>query len=132
MPFADHAIIAGAGIVAGAINAVAGGGTLLTFPVLVALGRDPVLANATNALSLWPGSLAGAYALRREAWQARDLLFLLLPISVIGSFAGGVLLLQTPTRVFSGIVPFLVLGATLLLALQKQIARALPQAGDAA
>lgn len=121
----DAWIIAAAGVVAGAINSIAGGGTLLTFPALIWLGRDPVLANATNALALWPGSLAGAYALRAEAWQARAMLRWLVPIGVVGSFIGGALLLATPTRVFSGIVPYLVLAATLLLAAQRPLARTL-------
>jgi len=121
MPVGDALIIFATGILAGAINAVAGGGTLLTFPILLWLGRDPILANATNALALWPGSLAGAYALRKEAYAARAILRWLLPIGVVGSFIGGVLLLATPTRVFSGIVPFLVLGATLLLAVQRPL-----------
>ena len=109
------------GVLAGAINAVAGGGTLLTFPILLWLGRDPIIANATNALALSPGSFAGAIALRKEAYAARDMLRWLLPIGVVGSLIGGVLLLATPTRVFSGIVPFLVLGATLLLAVQRPL-----------
>jgi uncharacterized membrane protein YfcA len=127
----DALIIFATGIVAGAINAVAGGGTLLTFPILLWLGRDPIIANATNALSLSPGSLAGAYALRKEAFAARAILRWLLPIGVVGSLIGGVLLLATPTRVFSGIVPGLVLGATLLLAVQRPLkARLQMTAGD--
>jgi uncharacterized membrane protein YfcA len=121
MPLADALIIFATGVFAGAINAIAGGGTLLTFPMLLWLGRDPILANATNALALWPGSLAGAYALRREAYAARAILKMLLPIGVVGSLIGGVLLLATPTRVFSEIVPFLVLLATLLLAVQRPL-----------
>jgi uncharacterized membrane protein YfcA len=115
-----------AGLLAGAVNAIAGGGTLLTFPALVWLGRDPITANATNALSLWPGSLAGAYALRRETAEAGPLLRYLIPASVIGSLIGGLLLLATPVRVFSGIAPYLVLFATLLLAAQRPLARLLP------
>lgn len=121
MPLVDALIIFATGVFAGAINAVAGGGTLLTFPMLLWLGRDPIIANATNALALWPGSLAGAYALRREAYAARSILKLLLPIGVVGSFIGGVLLLATPARVFKEIVPFLVLLATLLLAVQRPL-----------
>jgi uncharacterized membrane protein YfcA len=127
MPLTEALIIFATGVFAGAINAVAGGGTLLTFPMLMWLGRDPILANATNALALWPGSLAGAYALRREAYAARAILKMLLPIGVVGSFIGGVLLLATPTRVFSEIVPFLVLLATLLLAVQKPLRERLAQ-----
>jgi hypothetical protein len=123
MPLAEHFLIFCAGAAAGAINAVAGGGTLLTFPVLVWLGRDPVVANATNALALWPGSLAGAYALRREAAQLPGLLRQLLPVSVLGAWLGGILLLATPTRVFSSLVPVLVLLATALLAAHRPLGR---------
>lgn len=131
MPPVEALVIFVTGVLAGAINAVAGGGTLLTFPVLLWLGRDPILANATNALALWPGSLAGAYALRKEAYAARAMLRWLLPIGVVGSLIGGVLLLATPARVFAGIVPLLVLGATLLLAVQRRLkARLGAGAGD--
>lgn len=125
MPSADHLWIFCAGFGAGAINAVAGGGTLLTFPVLVWLGRDPVVANATNALALWPGSLAGAYALRREARQMAGLLRTLIPVSMLGAWLGGMLLLATPSRVFADIVPWLVLLATLLLAAQRPLVQLL-------
>lgn len=125
---ADHLFIFAAGLIAGAVNSVAGGGTLLTFPVLLWLGRDPVLANATNALALWPGSFAGVVALRQEALEMRAILRWLLPIGVVGSLIGGVLLLATPSRVFDGIVPYLVFAATLLLALQRPLMRLLPAA----
>jgi uncharacterized membrane protein YfcA len=118
---------AGAG--AGVVNAVAGGGTLLSFPVLLWAGRDPIVANATNALALWPGSLAGAVAFRRELASARPLLTLLLPAAVLGAALGGWLLLATPTRMFSSLVPYLVLGATVLLALQRPL-RALVRGAD--
>jgi len=122
----DHALIFAVGVLAGTINAVAGGGTLLTFPLLLWLGRDPIVANATNALALWPGSLAGVVALRQEAFAMRHLLRWLLPIGVVGSLMGGVLLLATPSRVFADFVPYLVLAATLLLALQRPLMRVLP------
>jgi uncharacterized membrane protein YfcA len=119
----EVAAICGAGALAGAINTVAGGGTLLTFPVLVWLGRDPVMANATNALALWPGSLAGFFALRAEAVAQRRLLALLAPVSALGGVLGGWALLVTPARLFDFLVPLLVLLATLLLALRKPLAR---------
>lgn len=120
----DHLLVFAVGVIAGAINSVAGGGTLLTFPLLLWLGRDPVIANATNALALWPGSLAGAIALRREVFAMRTMLKWLLPIGVVGSLIGGVLLLATPSRVFGNIVPYLVLFATLLLAVQRPLTQA--------
>lgn len=122
----DHVFLFIAGLLAGAINAIAGGGTLITFPILLWLGRDPIVANATNALSLWPGSLAGVYALRREVKSSIPLLRWLLPVGVVGSALGGLLLLATPSKVFADIVPLLVLAATLLLALQRPLKRWLP------
>jgi uncharacterized membrane protein YfcA len=112
-----------AGLGAGAINAVAGGGTLLSFPVLVWAGRDPVVANATNALALWAGSLASAVGLRRELARASPVLPLLLPSAVVGAAIGGWLLLRTPSRVFSALVPYLVMGATVLMAAQRPLRR---------
>src|SRR5262245_21208905 len=96
-PVGDAAIIFAAGVGAGAVNAVAGGGTLLSFPLMVWLGRDPIVANATNTLALWPGSLASAVGFRRELAGAGPLLRLLLPAALLGGVAGGVLLLRTPT-----------------------------------
>ena len=69
----DTAIILIAALLAGAINSIAGGGTLISFPALVWLGRDPILANATNAVAMWPGSLAAAYGFRRELAQLHQL-----------------------------------------------------------
>ena len=123
MPIADTAAVFAAGLGAGLINAVAGGGTLLSFPVLVWAGRDPVVANATNALALWPGSLASALGLRRELGRAAPVLRLMLPPAVVGGALGGWLLLRTPSKVFSSIVPYLVLAATVLMAMQRPLRR---------
>jgi uncharacterized membrane protein YfcA len=122
----DALVICAVGTLAGAINALAGGGTLLTFPALVWLGRDAVVANATNALALWPGSLAGAYALRSEAAAQRKLLLALAPVSMLGGLLGGYALLVTPARLFDFLVPVLVALATLVLGLRKRLAGALP------
>jgi uncharacterized protein len=121
----DTAILLVAAMLAGAINSVAGGGTLLSFPVLVWLGRDPILANATNAVAMWPGSLAGAYGFRRELRTTTRWLLLLIFPSLLGGALGAWLLLRTPTSTFERLVPFLILGATLLLAAQEPISRRL-------
>ncbi|HYC58566.1 MAG TPA: sulfite exporter TauE/SafE family protein [Thermoanaerobaculia bacterium] len=117
----DTAVIVIAGVMAGAINSLAGGGTLISFPALLWLGRDPILANATNAVAMWPGSLAGAYGFRRELATTRRWLLLLIIPSLIGGGLGAWLLLRTPASTFERLVPFLILGATLLLAAQEMI-----------
>lgn len=110
---------------AGMINSVAGGGTLLSFPALIWLGRDPVIANATSTVALWPGSFGGLLGFRRELRQSRRWAFWLGVPSVLGGALGAYLLLRTPSRTFSAIVPYLILGATLLMAAQDQITRRL-------
>ena len=118
-------IILAAGVAAGAINSIAGGGTLVSFPALLWLGRDPIMANATNTVAIWPGSLAGAYGFRQELATVRRWLLLLIIPSLAGGALGGWLLLRTPTSTFERLVPFLILGATLLLAAQEMITRRL-------
>lgn len=103
---------------AGAVNAVAGGGSLLTFPALVWAGRDPIIANATNTVTLWPGSLAAAIALRHDLRGAERWLALFVPPCVIGAVLGAWLLLRTPSHVFAAMVPYLILFATALFAVQ--------------
>lgn len=119
------------GLLAGAVNSMAGGGTLISFPTLVWLGRDPIIANATNAVAMWPGSLAGAFGYRSELASVRRWLLLLIIPSLLGGGLGSWLLLRTPTRTFERLVPFLILGATLLLAVQDVITRRLGVAGRA-
>lgn len=114
-----------AALVAGMINSVAGGGTLVSFPTLVWVGLDPVIANATSTFSLWPGSLGGMLGFRRELGQSRRWMLVLGAPSVIGGLVGAALLLRTPSRTFSAIVPYLILFATVLFAAQEPITRAL-------
>jgi uncharacterized membrane protein YfcA len=112
------------------VNSVAGGGTLLSFPALVWIGRDPILANATNAVALWPGSLSGAFGFRREfGGSARWVLFLVGP-SIGGGLLGAFLLLRTPSETFNWMVPYLILAATLLLAAQEPLVRRIYRDGD--
>ena len=113
--------------VAGAVNSVAGGGTILTFPVLASiLPADPgrmVTANATSTIGLWPGAIAGAWAYRQErAGQPPWAAWLLVP-SVVGAVAGAVLVLVLPPRMFDICVPWLILSAAILFALQPQLSR---------
>ncbi|AUX40996.1 membrane protein [Sorangium cellulosum] len=115
MDLTGAALLAGGAAVAGAINAVAGGGTLVSFPAAIAAGLAPLAANATNAVALTPASLASAWAYRRELARDAHVLRLLLLPSLLGGAAGSALLLVTPQRVFDAAVPALVLVATLLL-----------------
>ena len=115
-----------AGFCGGAVNAVAGGGTNLSFPALLWLGLPPVTANATSAVALWPGSLSGALGFRR-ALRAIDRRWwwLLLP-SVAGGILGAVLLVEGPPRAFAAAAPWLVLGSTLLFAVEPALRRSIP------
>ncbi|GAA1804581.1 sulfite exporter TauE/SafE family protein [Luedemannella flava] len=114
-------LLVSAGFLAGAVNAVAGGGTLLTFPALLATGLSPVAANVTNTVAVWPGYLSGAATYRHNVRQRRDLLVPLGVVSIIGAVLGTVALLTAPDSVFRALVPFLVLGATAVIALQPRI-----------
>lgn len=109
---------------AGAINSLAGGGTLLTFPALQALGGLPALmANGTSTLALMPGSLAGGWGYRRElAGPLRDWLWLLLPVSLAGGALGSLLAVGLPAAAFAAVVPWLLLTATLLFLFQPALA----------
>ena len=117
----DAGILLAASLAAGAVNSVAGGGSLITFPVLVWLGRDPILANATNCVSLSPGSLAALHGFRRELRGLGSWVRWGTAPSVVGGVIGAVLLLRTPSRVFAWLVPWLIGFATLLFALSGPI-----------
>jgi len=113
-----------AAFVAGAINSVSGGGSLVSFPTLLWAGMNPVIANASNTVALWPGALASLFGFRRE-FAATSVRSRLLAIpSVIGSIAGAYLLINTPTKWFAAAVPYLLLGASLLFGAQEVITRA--------
>jgi len=109
---------------AGAINAVAGGGTMVTFPALLWCGLGERLANTTSSVALWPGSVGGMWGFRRELRRGGRWLFLLVP-SFVGGGAGAGLLLYTPPQIFRLIVPYLILFATILFMLQEPISHAL-------
>jgi uncharacterized membrane protein YfcA len=125
-----EAVIVAAAFAAGLINSIAGGGTLVSFPALVWTGRDPVLANATSTVALWPASLAGAYGFRREQKGGARLFLLFGVPSLAGGVLGAVLLLRTPSQTFARLVPFLILFATLLVAVQEPISRRLRRADE--
>jgi uncharacterized membrane protein YfcA len=120
---ARDGLLFGAAALAGAVNAVAGGGTLLSFPAAIAWGLPSPIANATNAVAMAPGSLASAWAYRRELAGGGRLTALLIAPTVVGAVLGAFIMRHTPERVFDALVPVLVLGATLVMLLQGLIAR---------
>jgi uncharacterized protein len=114
-----------AAFAAGAINSIAGGGTLLTFPVLIWLGLDPKVANATSTVALWPGLFGGLYGYRKELENSSPILIRLGLTSIVGGGIGAWLLIFTPSPTFARLVPFLILFATILFMLQGTINRRL-------
>jgi uncharacterized protein len=108
---------------AGVLNSIAGGGTLITFPVLIWLGLDPKVANATSTVALWPGLFGGLFGFRRELSNSSAILARLGITSVIGGAVGAWLLIATPSPTFARMVPFLILFATLLFMAQGTINR---------
>lgn len=111
-----------AGLAAGGINAVAGGGTLITFPALLAVGLSPVAANVTNTVAVWPGYISSAASYRGQ-WKDRASLVRLAIASALGGVVGTAVLLTTPAKVFHALVPYLVLAATALIASQPEVSR---------
>src|SRR5437762_94077 len=103
---------------AGAINAVAGGGTLVTFPTLLFFGTQPIVANATSTLALVLGTSGSIYGYRRHLKAVAPWLWQLVPISIVGGLIGAGLLTRTSNRLFSKLVPFLILFATVLFLMQ--------------
>ena len=114
-----------AAAVGGAINAIAGGGTLVTFPALVGLGVPAIVANATSTVALWPGAIASMYGYRHELAGVRSWAVRFAVPSLAGGLVGALLLLRTPEDRFDRIVPWLVLGATLLFVVQRPLMAAL-------
>jgi uncharacterized membrane protein YfcA len=117
--------VAAAGFAAGGINAVVGSGTLVTFPVLLAVGLPPVTATVSNSMGLVAGNLTGAIGYRRELRGQRGLILRLLPASVLGALTGAYLLLHLPASSFETIVPALVGLAVVLVAVQPALQRIL-------
>ncbi|MFM8579515.1 MAG: sulfite exporter TauE/SafE family protein [Planctomycetaceae bacterium] len=123
----DHAGLMVVTFIAAAINSVAGGGTLLTFPILAAIlpagDARLVVANATSTVGLWPGAVAAAWAYRGERRGQPPWAVWLIAPSVLGAVAGGLLLVRMPSGVFDRLVPWLILAAAILFAIQPAIAR---------
>ena len=123
---ASHVVLLlAAGVVAGFFNGVAGGGSLISFPLLLALGYPALTANITNTVGIWPGYLGGAAGFREQIADQRDRLARLSLVAVAGGVTGAVLLLTTSSATFSRLAPWLVLSASLLFAAQPLLRRLL-------
>jgi uncharacterized membrane protein YfcA len=116
-------IVLVAGVLAGAINSIAFGGSLISFPTLVWLGLPPIAANATNTAAMWPGSLGAVWGYRRELAHTKRRMYWLIVPSVIGAVVGAALLRVTPAALFDRLVPLLILFATVLFAVQERVQR---------
>jgi uncharacterized protein len=117
----DYLLIAMASVAAGAVNALAGGGTLITFPMLTFVGIPALAANVTNTVALCPGYLGATVAQSNDLQGQKGRLWLCLPAGLLGGVLGGVLLLNTGERAFRALVPFLILLASALLAVQGRL-----------
>ncbi|MGC2473759.1 MAG: sulfite exporter TauE/SafE family protein [Candidatus Sulfotelmatobacter sp.] len=111
-----------AGVIGGALNSVAGGGSFVAFPALLFTGVPPIPANATNTIALWTGAAASGGAYRKRLDVPRKVMIPLLGASLVGGLTGALLLLKTPAHTFMRVLPWLTLGATLLFAFGKKIA----------
>src|SRR5579862_1949754 len=111
-----------AGVLGGALNSVAGGGSFIAFPALLFTGVPPIPANATNTLALWTGAAASGGAYRNRLDVPMRVLLPLLITSLIGGIAGAALLLRTPANTFMRVLPWLMLAATLLFLFGKKLA----------
>jgi uncharacterized protein len=114
-------LVAVAGFLAGAMNSMAGGGTFFSFPAMLAVGVPPVAANASNSVALWPASLSGAWAYRRELSRYKSYLIPMAIVSLVGGIGGGLLLLSTRDATFALLIPWLLLFATVLFAFSGKI-----------
>ncbi|MDG4827265.1 sulfite exporter TauE/SafE family protein [Asanoa sp. WMMD1127] len=123
MDLSQAVLLLAAGLAAGLMNAIAGGGSLITFPALLGIGLPSVPANVSNSVAVCPGYFASVYGSRHDLRGQLRRTVLLLPTAVAGAIAGCVLLLITPETAFDKVVPFLVLGATAVLAFQDQLRR---------
>ncbi len=125
MTLLEALAILAAAVAAGTINTIVGSGTLITFPVLIALGWAPVVANVSNNIGLVPGAYTGVFGYRRELEGQRSLIRSLAPFTIAGAIAGAVLLLVLPAAAFKAIVPVFIAIAVILVTLQPRINAAL-------
>jgi hypothetical protein len=125
MPASHALLILLAGVIGGIFNGVAGGASLITFPILLGLGYPALTANITNTIGIWPSYLGSATAFRREIGDQSRRLARLTPVALAGGIGGALLLLTTSPGTFDDVVPWLILGAAVLFGLQPVLRRAL-------
>lgn len=121
MDFTHAAVAFFSAFLAGAINSIAGGGTLISFPALIWLGLNPITANATSTVAIWPGTMGSIWGYRRELRDAETRFRILIIPSLIGGITGALLLKWTPPSLFEKLVPYLILFATLLFMAQGPV-----------
>jgi uncharacterized membrane protein YfcA len=117
----QYILVVIAAVGGGFVNALAGGGTLITFPTLISVGLPSIAANMTNTVALLPGYLGGTYAQRKDMQGQKTRLLLFIPAAVIGGFIGALLLKISTEKLFSNLVPYLILAASFLLAIQDPV-----------
>ena len=117
----EFILVAIAAVGGGFVNALAGGGTLITFPMLVGIGILPKAANMTNTVALLPGYLGGTIAQRKDMQGQRGRLLLFIPAGIVGGLIGALLLNISTEKLFSNLIPYLILAASLLLAIQDPV-----------
>lgn len=117
----EYILVALAAMAAGAVNALAGGGTLITFPMLIAVGLPAVAANVTNTVALCPGYFGATLAQSKDLQGQKSCLWLVIPAAAVGGIIGGILLLSTGEKLFRDLVPYLILLASSLLAIQDPV-----------
>lgn len=121
MTLLQYFLVALAAVGAGLVNALAGGGTLITFPTLIAMGLPAIASNVTNTVALFPGYLGATLAQSNDLHTQKKRIYMLAPASAIGGLIGGVLLLNTGEKLFRDLVPYLILLASGLLAVQEPV-----------
>lgn len=126
MHLTDALLLVGAGVAGGAVNSIAGGGSLIVFPALLATGYSTLVANVTNSVAGWPGYVGAVAGFRRELAGQRQRILALCGVAIAGSAIGCLALLAAPAGAFDVVVPFLVLLASLVLAVQPWIRRHIP------
>jgi uncharacterized membrane protein YfcA len=123
MGLTQSVVLLAAGFVAGVMNSVAGGGTLVTFPTLVFAGLPPIVANATSTVAILPGTAGSLAGYRKNLSAVSRWLKLFSPVCLVGGLLGGILLVQTPSDLFDALVPFLILFATVLFTANTSVNR---------